>query len=141
MPSKGLDARNTRAGLVKDCLEQSWWPQQAKVDACLGFVPGALIQTSSVELDEICQWVSDAWDDIPPEMVAKSFRKCCITNALDGTEDDAIWEEESDSDLDEMDGDHHLYYGEYFEQQNAEIDPECFKNIFGESDSEDSYGF
>ena len=23
-----------------------------------------------------------------------SFRKCCITNALDGTEDDEIWEEE-----------------------------------------------
>lgn len=45
-------------------------------------------------------------------MVAKSFRKCCITNALDGTEDDEIWEEESDSDpfedLDEMDGDDHL---------------------------------
>lgn len=47
VPSKRLDGRNTRAGLVKDRLEQSWWPQQAKVDACLGFVPGALIQTSS----------------------------------------------------------------------------------------------
>ena len=74
-----------------------------------------------------------------------SFRKCCITNALDGTEDDEIWEEESDSDpfedLDEMDGDDHLYYGEYFEQQKAEIDPECFENIFGESDNEDFYGF
>ena len=74
-----------------------------------------------------------------------SFRKCCITTALDGTEDDEIWEEESDSDpfedLDEMDGDDHLYYGEYFEQLKAEIDPECFENIFGESDSEDFYGF
>ena len=40
-----------------------------------------------------------------------------------------------------MDGDDQLYYGEYFEEQTAEIDPECFENIFGESDSEDFYGF
>ena len=28
-----------------------------------------------------------------------------------------------------------------FEQQLTEIDPECFENIFGESDSEDFHGF
>ena len=98
-----------------------------------------------VELDKICRWISDACDDIPPEMIAKSFRKCCITNALDGKEDEEIWEEEPDSDpfedLDEMDGDEQLYFADHFEQQQAEIDPECFENIFGESDSEDFYGF
>lgn len=87
---------------------------------------------------------SDARDDIPPEMIAKLFRKCCITNALDGTEDEQIWEEESDSDpfedLDEVDGDDQLYYADHFERQLAEIDPECFENIFGESDGEDFYG-
>lgn len=66
---------------------------------------------------------SDAWDDIPPEMIAKLFRKCCITNALDGTEDEQIWEEESDSDpfedLDEVDGDDQLYYADHFERQLA----------------------
>ena len=25
-------------------------------------------------------------------MIQKSFLKCCITNALDGTEDDDVWE-------------------------------------------------
>lgn len=48
---------------------------------------------------------SDAWDDIPPEMI-KLFRKC-----------------ESDSDpfedLDEVDGDDQLYYADHFEQQLA----------------------
>ena len=96
-------------------------------------------------LDEICRWISDAWDDIPPEMIAKSFRKCCITNALDGTEDEEIWEEESDSDpfedLDEVDGDDQLYYADHFKRQLTEIDPECFENTFGESDGEDFYGF
>ena len=50
-----------------------------------------------VELEEICRWISAAWNDIPTEMIAKSFRKCCITNAMDVTEDEEIWEEESDS--------------------------------------------
>ena len=40
-------AKQRAAGLVKDRLEQSWWPQQVKIDACLGFVPGTLIQSSS----------------------------------------------------------------------------------------------
>ena len=73
------------------------------------------------------------------------FVSAVITNALDGTEDEEIWEEESDSDpfedLDEMDGDNQLYYADHFEQQQAEIEHECFENIFGESDSEDFYGF
>ena len=98
-----------------------------------------------VGLDEICRWISDAWEDIPPEMIQKSFRKCCITNALDGTEDDEIWEEEDDSDpfedLDEMEGEDDFYYADDFERQQAEIGPECYENIFGESDSEDFYGF
>ena len=50
------------------------------------FTAGGRIR--KVGLDEICRWISDAWDDIPSEMIAKSFRKCCFTNALDGTEDE-----------------------------------------------------
>jgi len=32
---------------------------------------------------------------ISEEMVQKSFLICCISNKLDGTEDDAIWQEDS----------------------------------------------
>ena len=60
---------------------------------------------------------------------------------LDGTEDDEIWEEEDDSDpfedLDEMEGEDDLYYADDFECQQAEIAPECYENIFGQSDSEE----
>ena len=31
---------------------------------------------------------------ISKEMIKKSFLKCCISNALDGTEDDAVWQED-----------------------------------------------
>ena len=37
----------------------------------------------------VAHWVSSTWTSIPAELVAKSFKKCCIYNALDGTEDDS----------------------------------------------------
>ena len=48
-----------------------------------------------VELPQICQWISEAWEDIPNELIKKSFGKCCITNAIDGTEDDQMWEDDN----------------------------------------------
>ena len=36
----------------------------------------------------VAHLVSTAWTSIPAELVAKSFKKCCIFNLLDGTEDD-----------------------------------------------------
>ena len=44
------------------------------------------------------EMVKDAWDLIPSEMIKKSFIKCGISNAMDGTEDDAIYEDDSTSD-------------------------------------------
>ena len=50
----------------------------------------------------VSRWVKDAWDSIPTTMIQKSFRKCGISNALDGTEDDAIYDdEENDQDQEE----------------------------------------
>ena len=40
--------------------------------------------------DVICKWILEAWNEIPIDMVKKSFKKCGISNALDGTEDDLI---------------------------------------------------
>ena len=39
-------------------------------------------------------WVLEAWRDLPEEMVARSFKKCGISNSTDGTEDNMLWEEE-----------------------------------------------
>ena len=35
-----------------------------------------------------------AWQQIPAEMVMKSFKTCGISNALDGIEDDELYNEE-----------------------------------------------
>ena len=51
-----------------------------------------------------------------------------------------MWEDDSNSDpLAGIDVD--LLYADSFEQQQAEIDPESYENLFGDSDSEDFYGF
>jgi hypothetical protein len=37
--------------------------------------------------------VSAAWKAIPESIIVRSFKKCCISNALDGSEDDIVWED------------------------------------------------
>ena len=36
----------------------------------------------------LMKWVKQAWDMVTPEIIAKSFKKCGISNAMDGCEDD-----------------------------------------------------
>lgn len=49
--------------------------------------------------DLLCQWVKESWDDVKVEIVTKSFRKCGISNALDGTEDDEIFADDNEPEL------------------------------------------
>jgi hypothetical protein len=44
-------------------------------------------------LSEVAWWVSTAWKAIPETIISRSFKKCCISNALDGSEDDILWED------------------------------------------------
>ena len=46
----------------------------------------------------ICSWISQAWNDIPAEMITSSFLKCGITNNLDGSEDDLVYNSAADTD-------------------------------------------
>ena len=41
---------------------------------------------------EVARWVSAAWKAIRESIIVRSFKKCCIRNALDGSEDDILWE-------------------------------------------------
>ena len=42
------------------------------------------------------RWVSAAWKAILESIIVISFKKCCISNALDGSEDDVLWEDNGD---------------------------------------------
>ncbi|CAH3151487.1 unnamed protein product [Porites lobata] len=35
---------------------------------------------------------------IPTDLIQKSFKSCGITNTLDGSGDDAVWDEENEED-------------------------------------------
>ena len=43
---------------------------------------------------EVARWVLAAWKAIPESIIVRSFKKCCISNALDGSEDDILWEDD-----------------------------------------------
>ena len=51
----------------------------------------------------ILSWIVGAWQDISEEIIESSFPKCGITNSLDGTEDDLVYEAEDpcNSELDD----------------------------------------
>ena len=45
---------------------------------------------------EVARWVSAAWETIPESIIVRSFKKCCISNVLDGSEDDILWEDDGE---------------------------------------------
>jgi hypothetical protein len=40
--------------------------------------------------------VSAAWKAIPESIMVRYCKKCCISNALDGSEDDILWEDDGE---------------------------------------------
>ena len=76
----------------KDRVRQKWMAWMA--EGIHELKAGGCQKKPSEEL--MCQWIGEAWRDIPREMVANSFLKCGITNSLDGSEDDFIFDTSSD---------------------------------------------
>lgn len=56
------------------------------------YTPSGKKRAPSKEL--VLQWIQKAWQEIPADLIANSFKCCGISNALDGTEDEAVWDEE-----------------------------------------------
>jgi hypothetical protein len=38
-------------------------------------------------------WIIMAWQNMSPEVTVKGFKKCCISNAVDETDDDMLWKD------------------------------------------------
>ena len=74
----------------------------------------------------MCQWIGEAWRDIPREMVANLFLKCGITNSLDGSEDEFIFDTSSDDESIVADD---SLVTELFNDSESESDFEGFKAI------------
>jgi len=67
----------------------------------------------------LLQWIKTAWDSITPEIVRKSFKKCGITVAMDGSEDH-LFAQDSDSDGSDFEG---------FDPADVEMAEQVMENI------------
>ena len=44
----------------------------------------------------VLRWIDRAWREIPVELITRSLKSCGISRTLDGTEDDAVWDDEEE---------------------------------------------
>jgi hypothetical protein len=73
--------------LFKDHLKQLY--SECLLSADYALTPAARIKKPSVTI--FCQWILKAWQHISPEVIVKGVKKCCISIAMDGSEDDVLW--------------------------------------------------
>ena len=95
------------------------------------------------EMALMCQWIVDAWQAIDPAIIIKSFLKCCISNAMDGTQDDIVWDDSDDIPLAQLlsatqeDDDADILYHDTDSQDVISL--ERIMTIFQDSDEESSF--
>jgi len=56
-------------------------------------------------ISNVCEWVKNSWQWVKSETIVKSLKKCGITNALDGSEDDILYEKSDASSLNDHEDD------------------------------------
>ena len=44
-------------------------------------------------ISNVCEWVKNSWQRVKSKTIVKSFKKCGISNALDGSVDDILYKE------------------------------------------------
>ena len=79
----------------KDQLRQRW--NKWMLDGEHSITPAGRMKKPDLQL--ICKWILESWEVISPATIVQSFLRCSITNSLDGTEDDILWQDDDDSDL------------------------------------------
>lgn len=75
---------------MKVMLQRRWNDWYAEGDHT--FTPSGNMRKPTLE--DVCNWVHDAWQQLDPEIIVRAFKKCSISNSLDGTEDDFLWEDQ-----------------------------------------------
>jgi hypothetical protein len=53
-------------------------------------------KSSDPDVEQLCEWIREAWARISPTLIEKSFKKYGISNKLDGMEDDYLWDSDPD---------------------------------------------
>ena len=45
---------------------------------------------------DVVEWIAKVWHELDPAIIRKGFIKCSIANAMDGSQDDALWNDGDD---------------------------------------------
>jgi len=61
-------------------------------------------------LVNVAQWILATWKDLDPAVIHNGFLKFCISNTLDGSDDDAVWQDQQSASDAEEDDDGDVYY-------------------------------
>jgi hypothetical protein len=85
----------------KDHLRQLY--NDWRLEGNHALTPGGKLKKPSVTM--LGDWILTAWGRISSKSILAGFKKCCICNALDGTEDDILWQYVEDDSVCEDDGD------------------------------------
>jgi hypothetical protein len=78
------------------------------------YTPTGRMKKPSVSV--LCEWVLEAWNAISSDTIIHGFKKCCISNISDGTEDDMLWEtvpDNSKSDASDEETDIEVVYEDF----------------------------
>ena len=51
-------------------------------------------RSKKASIAQVCDWILRSWNVAKKEVVAKSFKKCSISDAMDGAEDNEIYQDE-----------------------------------------------
>ena len=113
----------------KDRMRQKWMAWMASDDKDL--TKGGNLKRPGLSL--VTSWVKEAWEDIPAEMVKKSFLKTGISNSMDGTEDDYLWQESKEESEEEEDEPVPATW-----DTDEQLTQKDWEDLFNESDDEDS---
>lgn len=117
----------------KDHMREQWnnWMMSGEKSYTKGGAMGA------ASLDVLCDFVIKSWEKVKVETVIKSFKKCGISNAMDGTEDDLLWDTDDEGETDSLDTE----WDPYDELLNNEGE-DVLKELFADDDEcEDFAGF
>ncbi|KAJ9584175.1 hypothetical protein L9F63_021472 [Diploptera punctata] len=52
-------------------------------------------------IKQVCQWIKKSWSRVREDIIVKSFKKCDVSNARDGSEDHLMYEEDNNDDGEE----------------------------------------
>ena len=110
----------------KDGLRRCWTDWM--LDGAKTFTKGGRMRKA--DLPTICGWIKKVWEELSPAIIQRAFLKCSISNSMDGTQDDLLWEDEMGEADESGESDDDLEYPD---------DEEDLRRIFNESSSDEEF--